>query len=239
MPVYCEVRMPETPVLSEKDVAAAKRQYVELYGSVAVMNTYLKIAVLTLCAVALTLAALDVKTYNAFHHLQPLVIRINQVGRAEAINYGSLDYQPQEAELKYFLVQFVTAFYGRMRATIREAYPRALYFLDARLADAVMESTKKSKVIEAFLVSHTDEIDINVVNVAIEDLRSAPYKATVEFEKIVYSAATHEEIRRERFVAHVVFIVKQPVPNALIPINPLGLAITYLRDDQAFQEQKQ
>ena len=29
-----------------KDFAAAKRQYVELYGSLAVMNTYLKIAVL-------------------------------------------------------------------------------------------------------------------------------------------------------------------------------------------------
>jgi type IV secretion system protein VirB5 len=230
--------MPETVIVSEQDFAAAKRQYVELYGSVAVMNTYLKIAVLALCAVAVALVALDVKTYNAFHHLQPLVIRINQVGRAEAVNYGSLDYQPQEAELKYFLVQFVTAYYGRMRATIREGYPRSLYFLDGRLADAVMESTKKSKVIEAFLVGHTEEIDISVANVAIEDLRSPPYKATVEFEKVFYSAANHEEVRRERYVAHVVFIVKQPVPNALIPINPLGLAITYLRDDQAFQEQK-
>src|SRR5579871_4799946 len=99
--------MSEPVAISEKEFAAAKRQYVELYGSVAVLNTYLKIAVLALCAVVIALAALDVKTYNAFHHLQPLVIRINQVGRAEAINYGSLEYQPQEAELKYFLVQFV------------------------------------------------------------------------------------------------------------------------------------
>jgi hypothetical protein len=37
----------------EKDYAAAQRQYVELYGSVAVMNTYLKIAVLSLCLVVL------------------------------------------------------------------------------------------------------------------------------------------------------------------------------------------
>ena len=30
---------------------------------------------------------------------------------------------------------------------------------------------------------------------------------------------------------------KQPVPNALIPVNPLGLTITYFRQDQAFQEE--
>ena len=76
------------------------------------MNTYLKIAVLCLCIVVVALATLDIKTYNAFHQLKPLVIRINEVGRAEAITYGSLEYQPQEAELKYFLAQFVQSFYG-------------------------------------------------------------------------------------------------------------------------------
>jgi hypothetical protein len=31
-----------------------------------------------------------------------------------------------------------------------------------------------------------------------------------------------------------VFVVKDHVENARIPINPLGLTITYFRDDQAF-----
>ena len=35
------------------DYNAAKRQFVELYGSLAVMNTYLKIALLCLCFVCL------------------------------------------------------------------------------------------------------------------------------------------------------------------------------------------
>jgi hypothetical protein len=30
-------------------------------------------------------------------------------------------------------------------------------------------------------------------------------------------------------------VVKERVPNAMIPINPLGLTITYFREDQAFQ----
>lgn len=217
-----------------QDYAAAKRQYVELYGSLAVMNTYLKIAVLSLCAVLVGLVVLNVKTYSAFHHLQPLVIRINEVGRAEAINYGILDYQPQEAEIKYFLVQFVDHFYGRMHSTFKENYPRALYFLDGRLADGIIEANKKSKAIDAFLSGQAEDVDIQVKNVAIEDLRKAPYKATVEFEKVYYEASEHREIRRERFIANFVFVVKQPVPNALIPVNPLGLTITYFREDQAF-----
>jgi type IV secretory pathway TrbF-like protein len=229
--------MSDTP-LSSADYAEAQRQYVELYGSLAVMNTYLKIALLAISLVAVALVALDWKTYDNYHHLQPLAIRINDVGRAEAVNYGSLQYQPQEAEIKYFLAQFVHAYYGRMRVSVREAYPQSLYFLDGRLADAAMEANKKSKVIETFLVGHGEEIEIQVKNVAIEDLRQAPYKASVEFEKVYYSPADFAETRRARVLANLVFVIKQPVPNALIPVNPLGLTITYLREDQAFQEEK-
>jgi type IV secretory pathway TrbF-like protein len=229
--------MDETPWLPppEKDYAAAKRQYLELYGSLAVMNTYLKIAVLCLSLVVVGLMFLNFRTYAAYHQVKPLVIRINDLGRAEAINYGSLEYQPQEAEIKYFLVQFVHAYYGRMRATVREAYPRSLYFLDGRLADAIIEANIKTKAIEMFLAGGTDEAEIEVKNVAIEDLRKPPYKATVEFEKVYYAAADHKETRRERYVANFVFVIKQPVANALIPVNPLGITITYFREDQAFQ----
>jgi type IV secretion system protein VirB5 len=217
------------------DFADARRQYVERYGSLAVMNTYLKIALLALALVAMMLALLNIATYRAFHHLQPLVIRINELGRAEAVTYGSLDYHPQEAEIKYFLTAFVHDYYGRMRATVKEAFPRSLFFLDGRLADATMEAAKRTKALETFLTGASEEIDIEVKNVAVEDLRQAPYKAAVEFEKVYYAVADHHELRRERYVAHCVFVVRQPVPNALVPVNPLGLTLTYFREDQAFQ----
>jgi type IV secretory pathway TrbF-like protein len=229
--------MPDAP-LTSTDYDLAQRHYVERYGSLAVMNTYLKIALLTVSLVALALIALDWKTYDNFRHLQPLVIRINDLGRAEAVNYGSLQYQPQEAEIKYFLAQFVHGYYGRMRASVRDAYPQSFYFLDGRLADAAMEANKKNRVIESFLVGHGDEIEIQVRNVAIEDLRQPPYKAAVEFEKVYYSPGNLGELRRVKVLANLVFVIKQPVPNALIPVNPLGLTITYLREDQAFQEEK-
>lgn len=218
-----------------KDFEAAKRQYVELYGSVAVMNTYLKIALLALAGVGVAQAVLAMRIYESARHVEPLVIRINELGRAEAVSYGSLHYQPQEAEIKYFLADFVRLHYGRMRATVRENYTRSLCFLDGRLADALIEANKKTKSIETFLTGNGDEADIEVKNVAIEDLRKAPYKATVEFERVYWSPVDHKELRRTRSVANFVFVVKEPVPNNLIPVNPLGLTITYFREDQAFQ----
>jgi type IV secretory pathway TrbF-like protein len=217
------------------DYNAAKRQFVELYGSLAVMNTYLKIAVLCLCGVCAGLTYLNVRTVQAARNLKPLVIRISDLGRAQAVNYDSLEYRPQEAEIRYFLIQFVQAYYGRMRATVKENFTRSLYFLDGRLADATMEANKKTKAIESFLAAPAEEIDVQVKNVAIEDLRKAPYKATVDFEKIYYATADHAETRREKYVASFIFTIKEHVPNNLIPVNPLGLTITYFREDQAFQ----
>jgi type IV secretion system protein VirB5 len=230
--------MPVTGLLPPptEEFNAAKRHYVEQFGTALVSNSYLKVAALCLAAVSLALAALNLRTTSqALHHLKPLVIRIDDVGRAEAVAYDSFQYQPREAEIRYFLMDFVQRHYSRVRATVRENYARSLYYLDGRLVDATIEENKKNKTIEAFLAVQGDEIEVNVRNVAIEDLRNSPYKATVEFEKVFYTALDHAETRRERYLGHFVFVVKDRVPNALIPVNPLGLTITYFREDQAFQ----
>lgn len=229
------VSQPASEPIPEKTLLSAKRQYLELYGSALVSNTYWKVAVFCVSFVALGLIVLNLKTYQTFSRFKPLVIRINDVGRAEAVNYDSLEYQPRDAEIRYFLMDFVTKHYGRMRATVRESYARSLYFLDGRLADATMEANKKSKAIETFLAGQGEEIEINVRNVSIEDLRTSPFKATVDFEKIYYSSGSQLEAKREKYSAHFVFVVKERVPNSWIPINPLGLTITYFREDQAFQ----
>jgi type IV secretion system protein VirB5 len=103
------------------------------------------------------------------------------------------------------------------------------------LADSTIQTYKKDKTIESFLAGDGDEIDIDVKNVTIEDLRQSPFKATVDFEKVYYSSADRTEARREKYVASFVFIVRDRVPNAWIPVNPLGLTITYFREDQAFR----
>jgi type IV secretion system protein VirB5 len=217
------------------EMPGARRKYLEQYGTALVTSRYLRVALLCVTALSLGLLVLNLKTVQALHNFRPLVIRINDVGRAEAVTYDSLTYRPHDAEVKYFLIQFVTRYYGRMRATVRESFARSLYFLDGPLADATIQAYKKNKVIENFLAGEGDEIDIGVRNVSIEDLRQAPYKATVDFEKIYYAGRDRVESRREKFVASFVFVVRDRVPNAWIPVNPLGLTISYFREDQAFE----
>ena len=212
----------------------ARRRYVEQYGSAVVVNRYLRIAVLSLAVVLVALVGLNVHTQRTFRTFKPLVIRIDDVGHAAAVSYDSLTYTPQAPELKYFLVQFVTMHYSRMRATVRQQYAQSLYFLDGRLADATMEANRQSGLIERFLTSGAEEVDVRVKNVTLEDLRQPPYRATVDFEKVYLSPSTRAEVRREAFVAHLVFALADQVDNARIPINPLGLTVTYFREDQAF-----
>jgi type IV secretory pathway TrbF-like protein len=221
--------------LPQHELTASGRHYVEQFGAALVSNLYLKICVLCLAVVAIALLFVNVGMYQTFHHLKPLVIRINEVGLAEAVTYDSFEYQPREAEIRYFLMDFVQRHYSRVRATVRENYARSLYYLDGRLAEVIIEENKRNKTIEAFLAGRGDEIEVSVSNVAIEDLRTPPYRASVDFERVYYTSADHVMTRRERYVGHFVFSVMNRVPNTLIPVNPLGLTITYFREDQAFQ----
>src|SRR5713101_5038965 len=182
----------------QKDLSAASRQYVEQFGSYLVTITYLKIAVLALSLLALALVGLNIKTYQAFRYVKPLVVRINEIGRAEAVQYDTFEYQPQEREIRYFLSDFVERHYSRMRATVRDNYAKSLYYLDGRLADALIETNKKNKTIETFLAGTGDEIEVSVKYVSIEGLRNPPYRATVDFEKIVYAAADRVAAKREK-----------------------------------------
>jgi type IV secretory pathway TrbF-like protein len=217
-----------------EELREAQDQFMEFHGSVAVMNTYLKVALLCSMAINLGLLRFTYRMYQGSRDIKPLVIRISEVGRAEAVTYPGLAYQPQEPEIKYFLTQFVHDYYGRIRATTQETFARSLYFLDNRLTEEIMAKNKQTKALETFLSGQGEELDVQVKNVSIEDLRKAPYHATVDYEKVYYAPSTLQEVRRERYVGNFVFTVKEHVTNALIPVNPLGLEISYFREDQAF-----
>ena len=116
--------------LSPKTFESAKRQYVELYGSALVMNTYLKIALLLVSLLAVGLLVLNFRTQAATGRVKPLVVRIDEVGRAEAVQYDASTYRPQAPELRYFLTQFVVKHFSRLRATLQREYSDSLFFLD-------------------------------------------------------------------------------------------------------------
>ena len=222
-----------------KTLENAKRQFVELYGSALVMNTYLKIALVLVSLVALGLLALNFNTAAKYGQVKPLVIRIDDVGRAEAVQYDATAYQPQPPELRYFLTQFIVKHFSRLRATVQREYPDSLLFLEPTLADATIAQNEQSRVLETFLTNPSaDEVDIVVQNVSLSELTTTPFKAAINFQKVFYTPGTRHERARETHIAQVDFILREHVPNAFVRVNPLGLQIAYFRVDQAFEESR-
>jgi type IV secretory pathway component VirB8 len=103
------------------------------------------------------------------------------------------------------------------------------------LADGILDAYRKDDVIKKFITNTAaPEIDVDVKKVALEELENPPFRARVDFYMVYYSPADHSELKRDLYTANFVFVFKTQVPNELIPINPLGMTITYFREDEAF-----
>ena len=223
--------------LQPKTLENAKRQFVELYGSALVMNTYLKIALVLVSLIALGLLALNFHTASKYSEVKPLVVRIDEVGRAEAVQYDATAYQPQPPELRYFLSQFVVKHFSRIRATVQREYPDSLFFLEPALADATIAQNDQSRALEEFLTTaSSDEVDVVVQNVSLSELTTSPYKAAITFQKVFYTPGTRTQRSEQTHVAQIDFVMRDHVPNEFVRVNPLGLQVTYFRVDQAFEE---
>lgn len=217
-------------------ITRAAERYLEQYGDPLVMNTYLKITILVLCAVCLALAALAFKSQKALADMRPMIIRINDVGHAEAIDYRNFQYRPQEAENKYYLTRWAELYFSRNRFTIERDQTNALYFLNSDVQRAVIEQERKDNLIKVYTDDSTlPFVDVEVRNVILDDLRQSPYSARVEFEKVYTNPADHSELKRERWTASVTYAFRDNVQNNALAVNPLGLTIVRFRADQAFQ----
>jgi type IV secretion system protein VirB5 len=217
------------------DITRAAERYLEQYGDPLVMNTYLKVTILVLAAVCCVLAGLVFKSQSALASIKPLIIRINDVGRAEAIDYRDFQYRPQEAENKYYLARWAELYFSRNRLTLVRDQTRALYFLNSDVQRHIIEQERKDQMIPTYLKdSSLPYVDITIKNVILDDLRVSPYSARIEFERVYTNPQDMHEIRREQLTASVTYVFRQNVKNDGLAINPLGLTIVRFRVDQAF-----
>ena len=217
------------------EITRAAQRYLEQYGDPLVMNTYLKLTILVLGVICVMLGALTFKSQKALAGMKPLVIRINDVGHADAIDYRNYEYKPQEAENKYYLSRWAALYFQRNRYTIERDQTQALYFLNSDVQQAVIRQEQLSKTITTFQQDSTlPYVDVEVKNIVLDDLRQSPYSARIEFEKVYTNPSDHTEIKRERWTASVTYVFRENVKNNELAVNPLGLAIVRFRVDQAF-----
>ena len=244
----------------DPELTTAKRQYVELFGSALVLNTYLKIALLCQSLVLVGLIALGFWVVHKYTHLNPLVFTVDARGPVAARPYDQFGYIPTDEgnELKHFLTRFVILHYERRPTTIHETLPQSLLFLDKDLADAATSTPAHRAEIEQVLSGTANHVEITVNTVTLSEFRrDAPCmvdngtwaprsgdaqlrppvcRAAIDFTKTVYRAGGARLVeRREAHVLQVEFVIRLRVAAELIPVNPLGITITHLRDDQAFR----
>ena len=214
----------------------AGERYLEQYGDPLVTNTYLKVALLALALVCVMLAILALKAQTALTHMRPLIIRINDVGHAEAIDYRNYQYRPQETENKYYLARWATLYFQRNRYSIENDQTASLYFLASDVQRAVIREEQEHKTIAAFQHDPTlPYVDIDVKSIVLDDLRQSPYTARIEFEKVFTNPADHTTLKRERWIATATYMFADTVANDALAVNPLGLTIIRFRADQAFE----
>ena len=217
------------------EITRAAERYLEQYGDPLVMNTYLKVTILVLAAMCLTLAGLIYKSQNALASMRPMIVRVNEVGRAEAIDYRNFQYRPQEAENKYYLSRWAELYFSRNRFTIERDQTSSLYFLNSDVQRAVIEQERKDESIQSYIKdSSLPYVDVEIKNIILDDLRQSSLSARIEFEKVYTNSADHTELKRERWTASVTYVFRDNVKNNELAVNPLGLTIVRFRVDQAF-----
>jgi type IV secretory pathway TrbF-like protein len=225
-----------TSTKPSSDITRAAERYLEQYGDPLVMNTYLKVTILVLAVVCTALAVLLFRGQMALANVHPLIVRINDVGRAEAIDYRNFQYRPQEAENKYYLTRWAELYFSRNRFTIERDQTNSLYFLNGDVQRAVIDQERKDNIIANYAKdSSLPFVDVEVKNVILDDLRQSPYSARIEFEKIFTNPSDHTELRREQWTASVTYVFRETVKNNELAVNPLGLTIVRFRADQAFE----
>ena len=217
------------------DITRAAERYLEQYGDPLVINTYLKVTILVLAVVSLALAALVFRSQMALANMHPYIIRINDVGRAEAIDYRNFQYRPQEAENKYYLTRWAELYFSRNRFTIERDQANSLYFLNSDVQRAMIDQERKDNTIANYTKdSSLPFVDVEVKNVILDDLRQSPYSARIEFEKVFTNPSDNTELKREQWTASVTYVFRETVKNNELAVNPLGLTIVRFRADQAF-----
>jgi len=216
-------------------ITDAGQKFLELYAEPVVTNTYLKFAILVLSVVALALLALFYRAQTAALRLKPLVISITDAGRGQVTSYADFSKVPVERVSKYYLARWVELHYARNHATLQRDFSESLNFFSNDLQAATLAEVNKEKTLESFLLDPSaPNVDIEIKAVVLEDLRQAPYRAHIEFDKVFRSPGDQQEQHRERWTANVVYGFRDEVPNEMLLTNPLGLVISYVHEDQAF-----
>ena len=205
----------------------AGREYAEIWGETVEANRKLRRLAAMLGGACLALALVLLRIAGA-EPPRPIVVRVDEVGRAEAVAYEAATARadPLDPTTKYFLNRFVADFHSRRRATVEEQWARSLRFLSTELANAAFVRDGATAAGTA-----DTEFQVEQVVLRIHPAPEAPHGATADFDLV--HLRDGREILRERWWLTLRFTFLDAIPSELVVYNPMGLLITYLQANRA------
>ncbi len=173
-------------------------------------------------------------------------IRIDEMGKAQAIQYSDLNYSPREGEVRTYLTDWVNYRYTLNRETVAKKYPLNYYFLSTALATQLMAEDNAAHTISQVASGQIEQSDVDVRNVTITSMSTeqiqgaviAKGTALVNIDKL-YSGRNSREPRTEHWMLSVTYYLnpKQVSDQAKVfpqfeTINPLGLTVTEFHENR-------
>ena len=180
---------------------------------------------------------------------RPLVnryIRIDEMGRAQAIQYSDLNYSPREGEIRTYLTDWANYRYTISRDTIAKKYPLNYYFLSGNLASQLMTEDNQNHLVSQVIGGQIEQSDVEVKDVTITAMSQETVQGAVmargtallALDKF-YSPSHSREPRTEHWMLSITYYLnpKQVSDQAKIYpqyefINPLGLTITEFHENR-------
>ena len=207
------------------------KTYADIWGEAVHSNRHLRVLSMALAGLILLLVVIIIRL-SSVELPKPIVIRVDEVGRAEALAYEAAEAQadPLDPTTKYFLNRWIDDYYSRRGATVQTAWPRSLRFLASSLANEAFRVEGENVAMLAAGAAR-DELQVERVLLRIQANPVPPHGAAADFDLV--RLVNGGEVSRERWSLSLQFLFLDAVDPELMIVNPMGIIITYLRADRA------
>ena len=234
-----------TSQLSPKQRVLADEIANEVYSAHYSERRIARIAIGTLAGLSLVLTGAVVLVAN-----RPALtryVRIDDAGRAQAIQYSDLNYSPREGEIRTYLTDWANYRHTINRETIAKKYPMNYYFLSSQLASQLINTDNNNHLTTQVNAGQIEQNDIQVNNVTITSMTQERISgaivsrgtALMNFD-LIYSPQHTQKPRTEHWMASVTYYINpaqvsdQAKTNPQYEtINPLGVTITEFHENRA------
>jgi type IV secretion system protein VirB5 len=178
--------------------------------------------------------------------IQNRYIRIDEMGRAQAIQYTDLNYSPREGEVRTYLTDWANYRFTINRETITKKYPLNYFFFSQQLSTQLMSDDNRNHFVSQVMAGQIEQSDVEVRNVTItsmseeqiQGVRMSKGTALVNLDKL-YSVRNSHEPRTEHWMLSVTYYLnpKQVSDQSRVfpqfeTINPLGMTITEFHENR-------